>query len=78
MKLQVLISCGPGDGCHGGDAGVANEWIHKNGITDETCSIYQVNQLTCKLDEQMFKQEEQTSITDEETCGLVEQTSKLD
>lgn len=38
---QVLISCGPGDGCHGGEAGAANEWIHKNGITDETCSIYQ-------------------------------------
>jgi hypothetical protein len=40
--VQVLVSCGPGDGCHGGDASAANEWIHKNGITDETCSIYQV------------------------------------
>lgn len=38
---QVLISCGPGEGCHGGYASDANEWIHKNGITDETCSIYQ-------------------------------------
>ena len=28
------------DGCHGGDAGAANKWIHENGITDETCSIY--------------------------------------
>jgi len=37
---QVLISCGPMDGCHGGDAGAANKWIHENGITDETCSIY--------------------------------------
>merc|ERR1711915_855510 len=38
---QVLISCGPMDGCHGGDAGVANKWMAENGITDETCSIYQ-------------------------------------
>jgi len=29
------------DGCHGGDAGVANKWMAENGITDETCSIYQ-------------------------------------
>ncbi len=42
VSVQVLVSCGPGDGCHGGDASAANEWIHKNGITDETCSIYQV------------------------------------
>jgi hypothetical protein len=34
------VSCGPGDGCHGGDAGAANQWIAENGITDETCSIY--------------------------------------
>jgi len=38
---QVLISCGPMDGCHGGDAGAANQWIAENGITDETCAIYQ-------------------------------------
>ena len=25
---QVLISCGPMDGCHGGDAGVANKVLH--------------------------------------------------
>ena len=28
------------DGCHGGDAGVANKWMAENGITDETCAIY--------------------------------------
>merc|ERR1719330_1645039 len=38
---QVLISCGPMDGCHGGDAGLANKWMAENDITDETCSIYQ-------------------------------------
>jgi len=37
---QVLISCGPMDGCHGGDAGVANKWMADHGITDETCAIY--------------------------------------
>jgi len=37
---QVLISCGPMDGCHGGDAGVANKWMADFGITDETCAIY--------------------------------------
>ena len=24
----MLISCGPMDGCHGGDAGVANKVLH--------------------------------------------------
>lgn len=39
---QVLISCEtPDDGCHGGDAKNAYEWIHNNNITDETCSPYQ-------------------------------------
>lgn len=39
---QVLISCEtPDEGCHGGDAKTAYEWIHKHNITDETCSPYQ-------------------------------------
>jgi len=36
----VLISCSGDDGCHGGEAYNAFEWMHKNEITDETCSIY--------------------------------------
>jgi len=28
-------------GCDGGDPKNAYEWIHKNNITDETCSPYQ-------------------------------------
>jgi cathepsin X len=28
------------DGCHGGEAISAFEFMHKNNITDETCSIY--------------------------------------
>lgn len=42
LAPQVLISCElPDEGCHGGDARTAYEWIHKNNITDETCSPYQ-------------------------------------
>lgn len=42
LSPQVLISCElPDEGCHGGDARTAYEWIHANDITDETCSPYQ-------------------------------------
>jgi cathepsin X len=42
ISPQVLLSCDDGDGgCHGGDSSIAYEWIHKNNITDETCSPYQ-------------------------------------
>ena len=42
LSPQVLISCElPDQGCHGGDARTAYEWIGKNNITDETCSPYQ-------------------------------------
>ena len=38
---QVLISCEDmDDGCHGGYALNAFEWMSENEITDETCSIY--------------------------------------
>jgi len=37
---QVLISCSGDDGCHGGEAYNAFEWMSKNEVTDETCSIY--------------------------------------
>eukprot|EP00096_Caligus_rogercresseyi_P003164 TRINITY_DN157_c0_g2_i1.p1 TRINITY_DN157_c0_g2~~TRINITY_DN157_c0_g2_i1.p1 ORF type:complete len:630 (+),score=116.89 TRINITY_DN157_c0_g2_i1:138-2027(+) len=40
ISPQVLISCGPNEGCHGGEAQNSHEWIHNHGITDETCSIY--------------------------------------
>lgn len=42
LSPQVLISCElPDEGCHGGDARTAYEWIHNNNITDEQCSPYQ-------------------------------------
>lgn len=35
LSPQVLISCEePDEGCHGGDARTAYEWIHNNNITD--------------------------------------------
>ena len=37
---QVLISCSGDDGCHGGEAYNAFEWMAKNEVTDETCSVY--------------------------------------
>jgi cathepsin X len=37
---QVLISCSGDDGCHGGEAFNAFEWMAGNEVTDETCSIY--------------------------------------
>jgi len=40
---QVVISCstiGGDDGCHGGEAFDAYQYMHENQVTDETCSIY--------------------------------------
>ena len=42
ISPQVVISCSMNDdGCHGGEALSAFEFMHNNNITDETCSIYQ-------------------------------------
>jgi cathepsin X len=37
---QVLISCSPSFGCHGGNAINSYKWMSEHEITDETCSIY--------------------------------------
>ena len=37
---QVLISCSGDNGCHGGEAFNAFEWMHTNEASDETCAIY--------------------------------------
>lgn len=52
ISPQILLSCDMDDGgCHGGDSSVALPWIHKNYITDESCSPYQAlghsDGLTC-------------------------------
>jgi cathepsin X len=41
LAPQVLISCTDDQGCEGGDPLNAFAFIHKNNITDETCSNYQ-------------------------------------
>ena len=41
ISPQVIISCEQKDqGCHGGEAYNAFEWMSENEVTDETCSIY--------------------------------------
>ena len=41
ISPQVIISCETkDDGCHGGEAYNAFEWMADNEVTDETCSIY--------------------------------------
>ena len=38
----MVISCETkDDGCHGGEPVNAYDWMNKNNVTDETCSIYQ-------------------------------------
>ena len=47
-SLQVLINCEGGGDCDGGDPGGVYEYIHSNGIPDETCQNYEV-QTSCNL-----------------------------
>ena len=44
ISPQPVISCETKDnGCHGGDAYNAFEWMHNNQVTDRTCSIYRAH-----------------------------------
>ena len=46
ISPQVIISCETTDqGCHGGEAYNAFEWMANNEVTDETCSIYRARGL---------------------------------
>ena len=46
ISPQVIISCETtDDGCHGGEAYNAFEWMSKNEVTDRTCSIYRARGL---------------------------------
>ncbi|KAK3273043.1 hypothetical protein CYMTET_18697 [Cymbomonas tetramitiformis] len=48
LAPQVLVSCNKANqGCEGGDPGAAYEYIHVNGIPDETCQAYQAKDLAC-------------------------------
>ena len=39
---QVIINCRGGGSCNGGNPGGVYEYIHRNGIPDETCQNYEV------------------------------------
>lgn len=47
LSPQLLINCHGGGSCAGGDPAGAYAFIHKNGITDETCQNYQATDLSC-------------------------------
>lgn len=41
ISPQQVISCSMNDdGCHGGEALSAYQYMHQSNVTDETCSIY--------------------------------------
>ena len=42
-SLQVLINCGEGGDCDGGNPGGVYEYIHSNGIPDETYQNYEAS-----------------------------------
>lgn len=51
ISPQVLVSCEqPDEGCDGGDALTAYQWIAQNNISDETCSNYQARGWTNGVD----------------------------
>ena len=45
LTPQVLINCEGGGDCDGGNAGGVYEYIHSNGIPDETCQNYEASAL---------------------------------
>lgn len=48
LAPQVLINCHGGGTCDGGNAGGAYEYVHRNGIPDETCQNYEAVNGKCK------------------------------
>ena len=42
LAPQVIINCRGGGSCDGGNPGGVYEYIHRNGIPDETCQNYEV------------------------------------
>ena len=41
MRAQVLINCGGGGSCDGGDVGGVFDFMGKYGVPDETCQNYE-------------------------------------
>lgn len=48
LAPQVLINCGGGGSCDGGNPGGVYEYIHKHGIPDETCQNYEAVNGECR------------------------------
>ena len=42
LAPQVIINCRGGGSCDGGNPGGVYEYIHENGVPDETCQNYEV------------------------------------
>ena len=47
LAPQVLINCGGGGTCEGGNPGGVYSYAHKNGIPDQTCQAYQAKDMKC-------------------------------
>jgi len=47
LSPQMLLNCKAGGTCEGGDPAGAYAYIHRWGITDETCQNYQATEYTC-------------------------------
>jgi len=47
LSPQMLINCGGGGSCAGGDPAGAYDFMYRHGITDETCQNYQAEDLQC-------------------------------
>lgn len=48
LAPQVLINCGGGGTCEGGNPGGVYEYIHREGIPDETCQNYEARDGKCE------------------------------
>lgn len=47
LAPQVLINCGGVGSCNGGNPAGAHAYIHRNGLTDQTCQPYSARDLKC-------------------------------
>lgn len=42
LSFEDLVSCGPDDGCEGGEPGDAWQWVQENGVVTDKCYPYSV------------------------------------